>query len=190
MQITFLVLGWFIYFFLHSLLASKKAKQVAKGLMGATFKYYRLLYVLISVVGLLAILYLNANINSSDYFNSHGPIRYLSLMFAAFGVIVIKVSFRSYLFSSFIGITEENLNDLKITGLLGSIRHPIYSGTILIVIGYFLFSPNFPTLVSTICVFAYLPIGIYLEEKKLIGIFGDRYLKYRKEVPALFPRLF
>ena len=190
MQIGLLVIGWIVYFFLHSLLASENIKQAAKRAMGQTYKHYRLLYVLISMIGLLALLYMNANIKATDYFNSHGPVRYLSLMLAALGVIVIKVSFRSYRLSSFIGIREENQDELKTTGLLGSIRHPIYSGTILIVIGYFLFSPNLPTLISSICIFTYLPVGIYLEEQKLIRVFGEKYLEYRRSVPALFPRLF
>ena len=35
----------------------------------------------------------------------------------------------------------------------------------------------------------YLPIGIRLEEHKLIAQFGEEYRRYRREVPALFPKL-
>jgi protein-S-isoprenylcysteine O-methyltransferase Ste14 len=34
----------------------------------------------------------------------------------------------------------------------------------------------------------YLPIGIHLEERKLIATFGEAYRRYRGEVPALWPR--
>jgi methanethiol S-methyltransferase len=37
--------------------------------------------------------------------------------------------------------------------------------------------------------FLYLPIGIHLEEGKLIAVFGEEYRKYREEVPALIPKL-
>ncbi|MFT6214861.1 MAG: protein-S-isoprenylcysteine O-methyltransferase Ste14 [Roseivirga sp.] len=35
----------------------------------------------------------------------------------------------------------------------------------------------------------YLPIGIYLEEKKLIQTYGKAYIKYKEEVPALIPKI-
>ena len=37
--------------------------------------------------------------------------------------------------------------------------------------------------------FVYLPIGIALEERKLIAAFGEEYRRYRREVPALIPHL-
>lgn len=190
MEIGLLILGWTVYFSLHSLLANDRVKKAAKRVMGGSYVRYRLLYVFISVVGLLYLLYLNSNIVSPDLLNSQGAIRYLSLVFAAIGVIIIKGSFRSYPFSSFIGTREEGEPVLIKSGLLKTVRHPIYSGTVLIVIGYLLFSPNLPTVVSSLCIFIYLPIGMYLEEKKLIKVFGEQYAEYRNNVPALFPRLF
>ena len=191
MAIWMLAIGWIIYFALHSFLAASQVKRFVKDVVGEYYKYYRIFYVIISSVGLLLLLMLNANISSSPYFDSEGWPRYLSLVLAAFGVIIIKIAFRSFSFSSVVGIEpSDNAEGFTTTGILNSIRHPIYSGTILIVIGYWLFSPNFPTLVSVICVMAYLPIGIYLEERKLIAQFGERYREYKRRVPALFPRLF
>jgi methanethiol S-methyltransferase len=39
------------------------------------------------------------------------------------------------------------------------------------------------------CTLVYLVAGIYLEEQKLIKVFGERYLDYRKKVPMLIPRI-
>ena len=83
----------------------------------------------------------------------------------------------------------DEISELKKDGILGYVRHPIYTGTILVILGFFLFIPNLPTLVSCMCMLLYLPIGIYLEEKKLIALYGSAYLEYRDKVPALFPRL-
>lgn len=189
MKIVLLIVGWVIYFFIHSLLASTHVKNFAKENTGGLYKYYRFTYVVISTVGLFLLMYWNANLGHSNFFNNEGIVRYLSLMFAAFGVIVIKVAFRAYPFSAFVGLTLEDQKFIK-TGILGSVRHPIYSGTILVAIGFWLFSPNLPTLVSVLCIIIYIPIGIKLEEKKLINQFGEAYIKYKKEVPALFPKLF
>lgn len=188
-KIIWLVLGWILYFTTHSLLADGGIKQKMKEVMRDRFKYYRLIYVVISSLGLLILFIFNASIDAPGFFDSTGWVRYLSLMFAAFGVIILKIAFRSYQFSSFVGMTPELPQPLITTGLLGSVRHPIYSGTILIAIGFWLFSPNWPTTISVGCIFVYLPIGIYLEEKKLIAEYGEQYLAYKKEVPAIFPRL-
>lgn len=179
-----------MYFAIHSLMADKKIKRKIKAVLDNKFKYYRLIYVVISSAGLLILLFLNANIDSPDLIEPTGWVRYLSLMFAAFGVIILKIAFRSYHFSSFVGMTPLLPQPLITDGLLGSVRHPIYSGTVLIVIGFWLFSPDLPTTVSVACIFVYLPIGIYLEEKKLIDEFGEQYIRYRKNTPAIFPNLF
>jgi protein-S-isoprenylcysteine O-methyltransferase Ste14 len=57
------------------------------------------------------------------------------------------------------------------------------------VLGYFLFEPTLANLASALCIFLYLPLGIYLEEKKLIQQYGDRYIQYKKEVPAILPKI-
>lgn len=182
-------MGWGLYFFLHSFLASDGSKEVGNKKFGISLNHYRLIYVIFSSLGLLVLLFMNASIPAQEYFNSHGVVRYLSLVFAAFGVIIIKAAFRTYKFSSFIGVESEE-ETFVTTGILNSIRHPIYLGTILMIIGYWLFSPNLPTMVSVLCILLYLPIGIYLEERKLIKKFGDQYRDYKRKVPSLFPRLF
>jgi protein-S-isoprenylcysteine O-methyltransferase Ste14 len=51
-----------------------------------------------------------------------------------------------------------------------------------------------PTMTSAHLVFAlgltaYILIAIYYEERDLIAHFGERYETYRKQVPALIPRV-
>ena len=179
---------WFIYFVIHSVLASDHVKVYFEKVFKGGFRFYRIIYSLISTIGLLVILLFNASITSELLFENTGWIRYVSLMLATLGVIIISRSFREYHFASFVGWKEES-NDFKKTGILKYVRHPIYSGTILIVVGFFLFVPTLASLISTCCTMAYLPVGIFLEERKLINQFGDRYLTYKKEVPSIFPRL-
>lgn len=166
-----LVVGWLIYFVLHSAMAGR---------------VNRVLYVVVSTAGLLALLFYNGSIHSLKFFVSEGPIRYVSLMLTTFGVMVIQTSFRQYSFKGFIGVGEEK-KELKTDGVLQYVRHPIQAGVILVVLGFFFFIPNLPTLISCLCVLIYIPIGIYLEEKKLVKTYGDQYLEYKKRVPAIFP---
>lgn len=187
MKYLILIALWLLYFTLHSVLASSKVKFFFEKFLKNGFRFYRIIYSLISTVGLFLLLLFNASIPSKSLFASTGLVRYLSLMVSTFGVIVISRAFREYRFSSFVGLKQET-GEFSQTGILQHVRHPIYSGTILIVIGFFLFNPSMATLISVSCVLVYLPVGIYLEERKLIKQFGDQYVSYKKEVPSIFPR--
>lgn len=175
-----------MYFFLHSVLAAVRVKEWAYRWLSP--RVYRLGYSVFAGAGLLMLLLLNGSIPAEYFTASEGPIRFFSLMLTTFGVIIVQVSFRSYSLKAFLGLAAEPASALKTDGVLNYIRHPLYTGTILITLGFFLFIPNLPTLISCLCVFSYLPIGIWLEEQKLLQQFGEAYREYQKRVPALIPR--
>ncbi|MEJ0057309.1 MAG: isoprenylcysteine carboxylmethyltransferase family protein [Bacteroidota bacterium] len=181
MSYFILTASWIFYFVLHSVFAAESVKK------RIAFKFYRLCYTLFSAIGLMGLLTLNGSISGSFFFQNDGVVRYLSLMFTTFGVMTIQLSFRHYNLKSFVGLADEK-NELKIDGVLKYIRHPIYAGIMLVTIGFFLFIPNLPTLISCLCIFIYLPIGIYFEERKLVETFGQDYLNYKEAVPAIIPR--
>jgi methanethiol S-methyltransferase len=182
-----LVLAWAIYFFLHSWLASTSVKSFFEKKLKQRFHLYRFAYTIQSTVGLLVLFYLNGSIEADIFFESKGLVRYISLMLATFGVLVISAAFRQYNIRSFLGLQKEE-GVFSSKGILNKVRHPIYSGLILITVGFFLFNPKLPTLISSLCILLYLVIGIWLEEKKLIQQFGATYLEYKKRVPSIIPR--
>lgn len=182
MAYLILVLGWTVYLALHSLLAMPSVKERFR------FRGYRLAYILFAGAGLLVLLFYNGGIDAPHFFVSRGIPRYVSLMLTTFGVMIIQSSFRQYSFRGFIGLEKEPPK-LVTEGVLKYVRHPIYAGTILIIVGFFLFIPNLPTLISCACMLVYIPIGILLEERKLVNAYGEAYIEYRKRVPAVFPKL-
>lgn len=178
-----LIALWLIYFILHSLMASTKAKKYLDG------AYYRIVYNVIALAGLLGIFVFSAMQTTMPLWNKNAISQIAGLILATYSIIIMKRAFKQYSLKQFLGIKQDNQKmELIQAGILQYVRHPIYTASILLVMGFFLFSPTDLNLVSMSCIFLYLAIGIQLEEKKLIVAFGEGYLSYKKEVPMLFPK--
>ena len=187
-QYLILIIGWSIYFFIHSLLAGDRIKEYFISLLGKHILYYRLMYNLLATGGLFFLLFLNASIPSKYILEPSSWTRYFSLVMATAGIFILKAAFKQYSLGEFLGFRMDEQEGFKAEGILKHIRHPLYSATVLITIGFWLFTPNVTTLISAGCIFLYLAIGIPLEERKLIKRFGEPYREYRNRVPALIPR--
>jgi protein-S-isoprenylcysteine O-methyltransferase Ste14 len=108
------------------------------------------------------------------------------------GMIVIGVTFKSYDTSEFLGIKIMNefnpsATPLITTGLNAFVRHPIYFGILVTLIGYLLISFDYKTLTFFIIAFIYIVVGAKLEERKLLRIYGNQYIEYKKRVKMLTP---
>jgi protein-S-isoprenylcysteine O-methyltransferase Ste14 len=73
---------------------------------------------------------------------------------------------------------------LDTSGILGITRHPWYLATILFIWARQL---DVSAILVNVILTLYLVVGTYLEEKKLIGEFGEKYLTYQKKVSMLIP---
>lgn len=195
--IPYLVLagGWLTYFALHSLLATPRFKNRAKKLLGKHYRYYRLSYNIFAVLTIIPVLVYNSLVSTGSMISS-GQLRDLlqlfGLVLAAYGVIVIRLSFKQFSKREFFGFPvsdESYIEPLRTDGILQYVRHPLYSGTILIAVGLWCFSPTVANLITALAWIVYIVVGIQLEEKKLTKLYGDEYQMYKERVPMLIPKL-
>jgi len=180
-----LVFGWLLFGAIHSLLATQQVKKK----IGLSELQHRRLYNVTSMLLLLALLIFGATINRTYFLANSKANKAIGLMVATFGYLLIKMAFKQISFKGFLGITEDENTELITTGIYARMRHPLYTATILLVIGFAIFNPTLTNLGHVICAIIYIIVGTYFEEKKLVKTFGEQYEKYKMETPMLFPKL-
>ena len=78
--------------------------------------------------------------------------------------------------------------ELATTGPYALVRHPLYTGNILMLIGYCLANGMvWPWFVGAFFLWFWYPPAIAYEDKKLYGIFGESWLEWSSRTPALVP---
>ena len=96
------------------------------------------------------------------------------------GLIIIAVGWR--------GIHAGN-GRLITKGIYRFVRHPQYSGFMLMIIGFLVQWPTFITLIMAPILMAMYNWLSKKEEKEIINLFGDEYLSYMKDVPRFIPKI-
>lgn len=170
------------YLLLHSGLASLQLKARL-----GNPSWYRLAYSIFAVLGLLPLLWMAIQIESRFFFEPDlgSKIPSMALGFTAYRLI--QAAMKLYGFSRFIGLKSEGTSELITTGILARMRHPIYTATLLFGAGFWLWNPTDLSLAMFVAWCLYLPLGIWLEERRLILEFGKEYIAYKKNIPAIFP---
>ena len=188
-----MVLTWGLFYSLHTALASSKLKRILKAKWPGPYNWYRLFYSLLSTILFLGIVIQALFLPVRNLFLPSQFSQYAGYMIATAGVMIFLKSIKEISVSSFLGIKTNDQQverpELVATGMYAQIRHPLYLGMLFIFLGYFLVSGTVGALIHLACLAAYLPVGIYFEEKNLIATFGDSYKSYQKEVPAFFPKI-
>ena len=77
---------------------------------------------------------------------------------------------------------------LVVKGPYKYVRHPLYSGVVLLVLGWWLLLDYSFLLVSTLLLLLWFNFAVVpFEEKELKAIFGEDYERYANEVPKIIP---
>jgi methanethiol S-methyltransferase len=186
---------WTVYCALHSFLISVRFTALMTRLLKNYYAFYRLFYVVISLVLLVPLVQFTGEFESPVIMTYDAPqsvARYV-LMVASL-LLFFWAFFFDYDSLSFFGI-RQILNfakpktaaapvELKRNGLLGMVRHPMYLALIV-----YLWCQTFRVvdLVINTLLTLYVLIGTWLEERKLVLEFGEAYLRYQRQVPMLIP---
>jgi protein-S-isoprenylcysteine O-methyltransferase Ste14 len=116
-----------------------------------------------------------------------GFLGWLIVLYSTFLISHFELFGLTQVVSHFAGRMVEPMK-FKTPGLYRLIRHPIYLGFIIafwstpmMTLGHLLFAAVTTT---------YIFVGIYLEERDLVAMFGSEYRRYREKVAMLVPGLF
>jgi protein-S-isoprenylcysteine O-methyltransferase Ste14 len=188
-----LALAWIGYFVIHSLMAHMRVKNWFREKMGASFKFYRLVYSISAIVLLLPVLYWQVTISSPRLWHQAPLTRIPAALFTVAGLWGAGICLKKYLVSpqGFNDLFFEGMKpELQVSGLHRIVRHPLYLSTFIVLGGMVLFFPFVSNLMAFVLLIVYVLLAIPLEENKLVELYGEAYERYREEVPALVPKLF
>jgi protein-S-isoprenylcysteine O-methyltransferase Ste14 len=177
---------------IHSWLASIGFKDFLRQALGNRFmKFYRLLYNIFAVVSILPILYLMVSLPDRTLYQIPAPWGYLMLAGQALSVLFLFIAVLQTDVLSFAGLRQlfqvEETGSLVTNGLYRSVRHPLYTFSLLIL--WLSPSMSIHSFVIYTALTIYILIGIFFEERKLVREFGKAYLEYKSRTPMLFPGL-
>ena len=191
-----LTLIWAAWCVVHSVLISRSLTTRLAAAMPRLYSYYRLLYVVFSVVSIAPPLWYQSTVPAVLFFSWPFPWNVLRWLGILAGVAVIYAGARRYDQRVFFGLAQirsrgKDAAGEKIafsrSGILGRIRHPYYSGGIVFLL--FWGDVTSVTVITRVVLIAYLVIGTVIEERKLLLEYGEEYESYRQSVPMFLPRL-
>ena len=158
------------------------------------YRFYRLFFNTVAVTTLIPVVLYSNSVERQLLFAWSGPWLVLKWAIFAGGVLLIVAGSRHYDMLQFLGIRQiregaghallNNTGAIDASGVLGLIRHPYYTATILL---FWSGDLDTTTLVINIVVTTYVVIGTLLEERKLRLEFGDSYRRYQANVSMFVP---
>lgn len=183
-------IGWAAFGVLHSALASRAGTTFLERRCGA---YHRLVYSGVAIATLLPLLVYAALVQGEPILRWQGPLRAVPYALLAGAVALFLAGGRHYSMRRLLGFAQLRQGSsvalgargrLDSTGILGVIRHPWYTGCLLLPWARDL---DGPALAASVVFTLYVVVGTWLEERKLVAEFGEEYRAYQRRVSMLVP---
>jgi protein-S-isoprenylcysteine O-methyltransferase Ste14 len=190
----FVAISWMLWCALHSTLVTTTVTKYMRKKLGDWFRFYRVLYDVMSLITLIPLVYYSSSIELAPFFRWEGYLVIVRYLMIVTSIFMFVTGARHYSMSQLFGIdqiktrrvnrTVSGYGSLDTSGILGGIRHPWYAAGILLVWAADLSLSTFR--INTV-ISAYFVIGTFLEERKLLLEFGERYREYQRNVSMFFP---
>lgn len=184
-----LVLAWFLFGILHSVLASGTCTHWAMRLLKKKYRFYRMGYSLLATLSLWLVFRIHFSCPAILLWMPLPIETYFAITIGLAGLWIMLVCVKKYFrdLSGIDALLGKNQHwVLQTRGMHGMVRHPLYTGTLLFVWSVFLYAPYLANTISALCLTIYTLIGIYFEENKLVKEYGEAYKSYRLKVSMLF----
>jgi len=190
----------FLFAFSHTWLASISVKTAVAKVLPAFMPFYRAAYNILSLI-ILAVFWYFAPRPHITVYKLEGAVRYMVYFLQFIGLAGFIRALWHIDGSEFIGLKQivrkmrgtykpETLDEessLMIKGPYKYSRHPIYLFSIIIVIAWPAMDLFY--FVTAVCFVIYFYIGSVIEEKKLVSLFGETYVKYQQSTGRILPKL-
>lgn len=85
-------------------------------------------------------------------------------------------------------VDHHHPDELIESGIMAHVRHPMYLGTLLTYVAFFLLTLSIISFILWIIIFVIYDRMASFEEKQLERMFYETYLEYKNRVPKWFPR--
>jgi protein-S-isoprenylcysteine O-methyltransferase Ste14 len=194
MNYCILAILWIIWCALHSSMISVRTTSYLKHRLGASYRFYRLIFNLLAFVTLLPVVLYTQSIRGPVVFRWEGYLIIVQVLLLATSIFLFFAGARHYDLLTFLGIRQIRRETasgaltangrLATTGIHGVIRHPWYLASIMIIWARGL---DVSALITNIILTAYFIVGTVLEERKLLLEYGEAYRRYQKQVSMLVP---
>lgn len=196
MDYLILIAAWGVWCAMHSILISPSMTVFINKRLPGHGHWYRIFYNSFSLVTLVPPVYCMTLIDSSEVFRWEGFMQIPRFTLLLLALILFKEGSKKYDLGFFLGIKQLQSGRSNIllngdglfapTGVFGIVRHPWYTGSLLLVWSIFSVYTT-ATMITAVILSVYLVIGTLLEERKILAEYGDSYRFYQKNVSMLFP---
>ena len=189
--LSLLVISWCV---LHSAMISISVTEYFKKLLGSKYRFYRLFFNIIAILTLIPVALFASSIRTQAIFHWDGYMRIGQVLLLVIAVLLFFLGGRHYDIRQVLGFNQikegtsnkaiTDSGELDTSGVLGITRHPWYLATILLIWAR---QMDVSAIIVNVILTSYLIVGTYLEEKKLVKEFGEKYLTYKKRVSMILP---
>lgn len=189
-------LGWILWCTLHSVLIAHAVSRRIQAALGEYQFHFRLLYNLVAVLTLAVMMAATATLRGEIVFSWSGPWLAVRLIMIGLSLWLFRDGAKQYDLGYMLGVRQIRQRRQQALlsadahfsrkGSLGVVRHPWYLGSLLF-LWSILSAYHQSSVVAAAVLTMYLIVGAWLEERKLVVEYGEKYRSYQQEVSMLIP---